>query len=73
MTTKNGSPWDPQEVQQLRSLAESGLSAQQIAEKMLRTPVGIRSKAAALKLALRTARRRAMAANAEADGTKAER
>jgi hypothetical protein len=73
MTTKNGSPWDAQEVQLLRSLAEAGLSAQQIAEKMSRTPVGIRSKAAALKLALRTARRRAMAVNAAADSKKAER
>ena len=60
MTTKNGFPWDPQEVQQLRSLAASGLTAQQIAEQMRRTPVGIRSKAAALKLALRAARRRAI-------------
>ena len=76
MTNKNGSPWDPQQVQQLRMLAESGLSAQQIAEKMSRTPVGIRSKAAALKLALRTARRRALTANAErveADSQKVER
>jgi hypothetical protein len=42
-----GLPWKPEELRRLEDLVKSGLSATRIAAMMERSPVAIRSKAAA--------------------------
>ena len=49
---RSGSPWTPQEVAQLRRLADEGLTATLIAERMGRTRAGIVKKAGAERLSL---------------------
>lgn len=49
---RNGAPWTPQEVVQLRDLADQGLTATAIAFKMGRTRAAIVKKAVAERLSL---------------------
>lgn len=50
--SRNGSPWAPEEIAQLRELADEGLTATAIAFKMGRTRAGIVKKAVAERLSL---------------------
>jgi hypothetical protein len=44
MAGRNGQPWTPGEVEQLRRLVEAGSSAAEIASKLDRTVPGIKGK-----------------------------
>jgi hypothetical protein len=56
--SRNGSPWAPEEIAQLRKLADEGLNAAAIASKMWRTGAGTVKKAVAERLSLNPAKHR---------------
>jgi hypothetical protein len=56
-TTKNGLPWSQEDIKQLRELAESGMTATEIASSLNRTKIGVKSKALSLGISLPPHRR----------------
>lgn len=54
---KNGLPWSQEDLQQLRQLAASGMSAGEVAARLERTKIGVKSKALSLGIALKPSRR----------------
>jgi hypothetical protein len=55
--SKNGLPWSQEDLQRLRQLAASGMSASDIATHLDRTKIGVKSKSLALGIALKPSRR----------------
>jgi hypothetical protein len=55
--SKNGLPWSQEDLQQLRQLAASGKTADEIAVRLERTKIGVKSKSLSLGIALKPSRR----------------
>lgn len=56
--SRNGLPWSQDDIRCLRELAASGHTAAEIAERLDRTKIGVKSKALALRIQLASSRRR---------------
>jgi hypothetical protein len=70
ITSKNGLPWSQEDLQQLRQMAASGMTATEIASSLCRTKIGVKSKALCLGISLLPGRRypRVASSRMSADG-----